>query len=357
MDEATDKIRTTDWDNDRTTSTDDSYTATASGSAEDYNDDTEQIRADIEDTRAEMSQTINEIQERLSPEHLMGQVKETVREATIGKVERVMETITEATEPARQAMGRAGTAIAETGKTVGNSMWKNPIPVALIGLGVGLLVMRRYRSNGGNGYERPRVTGGDRRNMMMDTDYEAGEVRYGERYGSRTGTQSGTQYGTSGMMHNVKETASDLAHRSTEAFSGLTNKAKDTASDLGTRCSQLMRTNPLAMGAVAVAAGTAVGLMLPSTRFESEYIGEAGAGLVDRAQDMARDAIDKVQDAAQQMTATDDQQHQGQGQQGQGQQGQGQQAQGQQHGQQHGQRQGQQHGQQKAQPPRPQGGA
>jgi ElaB/YqjD/DUF883 family membrane-anchored ribosome-binding protein len=311
MDEATNKIGTSDWDNDRTTSTDESYTATASGSAEDYNDDTEQIRAEIEDTRAEMSQTINEIQERLSPEHLMGQVKETVREATIGKVERVMETISEATEPAMQAMGRAGTAIAETGRTVGNSMWRNPIPVALIGLGVGLLMMRRFGGNGGDGYERPRVTGGRRRSMVMDTDYESGQMRYGEQYG--TGTRAGTQSGmSSGMMHNVKETASDLAHRSTETINNLTSKVSHTASDLGTRCSQLMRTNPLAMGAVAVAAGTAVGLMLPSTRFESEYIGEAGAGLVDRAQDMARDAIDKVQDAAQQMTAPDDQQGQGQ---------------------------------------------
>lgn len=306
MGEATDKIRTSDWDNDRTTSTDDSYTATASGSAEDTTDDTEQIRAEIEDTRAEMSQTINEIQERLSPDHLMGQVKETVREATIGKVERVMEQISEATEPARQAMGRAGTAIAETGKTVGQSMWKNPIPVALIGLGVGLLVMRRYRSDGGNGYERPRVAGGRRRSMTMDTDYESGQTRYGEQYGTGTGMSS------SGMIHNVKETAGDLAHRSTEAFSNLTDKARHTASDLGTRCSQLMRTNPLAMGAVAVAAGTAVGLMLPSTRFESEYIGQAGAGLVDRAEEMARGAIDKVQDAAQQMTGSEDQQQQGQ---------------------------------------------
>ena len=356
MDEATNKIGTSDWDNDRTTSTDESYITTAAGSAEDYNDDTEQIRAEIEDTRAEMSQTINEIQERLSPEHLMGQVKETVREATIGKVESVMETISEATEPARQAIGRAGTTIAETGRTVGNSMWRNPIPVALIGLGVGLLMMRRFGGNGGDGYERPRVTGGRRRSMMMDTDYEAGEVRYGEQYGTgtRAGTQPGSQYGsTSGMMHNVKETASDLAHRSTETINNLTSKVSHTASDLGTRCSQLMRTNPLAMGAVAVAAGTAVGLMLPSTRFESEYIGEASAGLVDRAQEMARDAIDKVQDAAQQMTGSDDQQQQ-QGQQQQGQAGQ-QPQQGQQQGQAGQQpQQGQQHGQQ-AQPPRPQG--
>jgi len=55
--------------------------------------ETERIKADIEDTRAELGQTLNEIQERLSPEHLMGQVKETVREATIGKVERVMEKV------------------------------------------------------------------------------------------------------------------------------------------------------------------------------------------------------------------------------------------------------------------------
>ena len=130
MGEATDKMNTADWNEDRV----------ASESSDDYGEDTEQIRAEIEDTRAEMSQTINEIQERLSPEHLMGQVKETVREATIGKVERVMdkvgETISEVAEPAREVMDRAGTAIKETGRTVGNSVWRNTIPVALIGLRV-----------------------------------------------------------------------------------------------------------------------------------------------------------------------------------------------------------------------------
>src|SRR5215216_7058553 len=123
MDEATNKMSTADWDDDD---------RIPSGSSDDYPENTEQIRAEIEDTRAEMSQTINEIQERLSPEHLMGQVKETVREATIGKVERVMETIGGVTEPAREAIGRAG-------HEIGNSIWRNPIPIALIGLGVGML--------------------------------------------------------------------------------------------------------------------------------------------------------------------------------------------------------------------------
>src|SRR5829696_2303600 len=108
MDEATGKINTSNWNESETSATE----SIASGSAVDYKEDTEQIRAEIEDTRAEMSQTINEIQERLSPEHLMGQVKTTVREATIGKVERVMdkvgETIGGVAEPAREVMDRAG---------------------------------------------------------------------------------------------------------------------------------------------------------------------------------------------------------------------------------------------------------
>lgn len=287
MDEATNKMSTADWDDD-----DDRI---ASGSSDDYTDNTEQIRAEIEDTRAEMSQTINEIQERLSPEHLMGQVKETVREATIGKVERVMdkvgETIGGVAEPAREAMDRAGTAIKETGRTVGNSIWRNPIPVALIGLGVGMLAMRRYRGGNGYDYETPRTTPRYRRpNTLGQRDYQ---------------TTGALDTGTSdtSTLNRVKESASDLATRSTTALSDLGTKAKDSVSTIGTRFGELLRENPLAVGAVAVAAGTAVGLALPSTRFETEYIGEASERLVDKAEDVARGALDKVQSAAQQMTA------------------------------------------------------
>jgi len=278
MDEATNKMSTADWDDDRITS----------GSSDEYDDNTEQIRAEIEDTRAEMSQTINEIQERLSPEHLMGQVKETVREATIGKVERVMdkvgETIGGVTEPAREAMDRAGTAIKDTGRSVADTVWRNPIPVALIGLGLGMLAMRTFR--GGNGY---------------DYDYET-TPRTTPRV-RRPNTLGQMETGGTGALDQVRESASDLATRSTSAVSNLGTKAKDSVSTVGTRFNEVLRSNPLAVGAVAVAAGTAVGLVLPSTRFESEYIGEASERLVDRAEDVARGALDKVQSAAQQMTA------------------------------------------------------
>lgn len=305
MDEATDKMN---WNEDRTTSSrddDDSYIA--SGATDDY-ENTEQLRAEIEDTRAEMSQTINEIQERLSPENVMEQVKDKVREATVGKVEKVMErvgeTIGEVTEPAREVLSQAGTAIKETGRSAGNAIWRNPIPVALIGLGLGMLVMRRYR--GGNGYDydyddvsrtssrvrRQPVTGGQSQYRTGQSDYRLGQTEY----------RGQSQYATTGTLNQVKHTASDLAHRSTDALNNLSTRAKDTASSIGTRFGQVLRENPLAVGAVAIAAGTAVGLVLPTTKFENEYIGETGERLVDKAQEVAREAIDKVQNAAEQMT-------------------------------------------------------
>src|SRR6185295_11491875 len=166
--------------------------------AADSEENPEQIRAEIEDTRAVMSQTINEIQERLSPDHLMGQVKGTVRDAMIGKVERVVETvgetISEVTEPAREVAVLAGNAIKEVGTTVADKIWKNPIPVALIGLGVGMLVVRNFSDGGA------RSTG--RTSPNRRSNYELGDV----------GQPRPVQYNTGpSTLNQVKETASDFA--------------------------------------------------------------------------------------------------------------------------------------------------
>ncbi len=277
MDEATNQI----------SAAADSDESRISTSADDYDDNTEQLRADIEDTRADMTQTINEIQERLSPEYLVDQVKETVRDATIGKVERVVgqvgETLSEVTEPALAMAGRAGNAIKEVGTTVADKLYKNPIPVALIGLGVGMLVIRNFRG--------PSYGSSPRRSLQERSNYELGDTG---------GLASQTYESGRSALNQVKETASDLASRSTDALSNLGSKAKDGASAVPTRFERMMHDNPLAVGAVAVAAGTAIGLMLPSTRIENEYIGETGERLVEKAEDVARGALDKVQDAVKQ---------------------------------------------------------
>lgn len=302
MDERTDQIIAADSDESRITAT----------SADDHDDEnTEELRAEIEDTRAEMTQTINEIQERLSPEHLVGQIKETVREATIGKVERVMErvgeTISGVTEPAREVAGRAGTAIKEAGSSVADSVWRNPIPVALIGLGVGMLVLRNFRGSSSSYRSSSRSLSEGRR-----SNYSLGIIDdslHDQRMDtSDTFSRAGTTGASGGTLNQVRQTASNLASRSTHALGDLGTKAKDGASAVTTRFQRAMRENPLAVGAVAIAAGTAVGLVLPSTRFENEYIGETGERLVDKVEDVARGALDRVQDAAKQMAPEGQQQ-------------------------------------------------
>lgn len=278
MGETTNKISTREWDESKRLAADETVSETFV--FDETAEQTQQIRSEIEDTRAEMGQTINEIQERLSPEHIVNQVKESVRDATIGKVQRAMDTmgekISDVTEPAREVMGRAGNAIAD-------SVWKNPIPLAFIGLGVGMLVMRRFgASNSGLTHQqRTQQTGGV-------TSRESESLQ-------KEGTVSRT-------FQQVKETASDLASRSTNNLSALSSQAKDSAIQVSTRFGEILRDNPLAVGAVAIAAGAAVGLVLPSTTLEKEYIGETSGMLVDKAGQVARDAVDRVQSAAEQMT-------------------------------------------------------
>jgi ElaB/YqjD/DUF883 family membrane-anchored ribosome-binding protein len=279
MDETTNKISTREWDETKRLAADES--GSESFVSDETAEQTEQIRSEIEDTRAEMGQTINEIQERLSPENIVNQVKESVRDATIGKVQRAMdtmgETISDVTEPAREVMGRAGNAIAD-------SVWKNPIPIAFIGLGVGMLMMRRFGASSSSLTHQQRM----QQRASVASNLEGESLQ-------KQGTVSRT-------FQQVKDTASDLASRSTNNLSSLSSQAKDSATQVSNRFGQILRGNPLAVGAAAIAAGAAVGLILPSTTLEKEYIGETSGMLVDKAGQVARDAVDRVQSAAEQMT-------------------------------------------------------
>lgn len=277
MVERTDKMRISNQDDQLANLADDDDLLEDATAASEYEDEnTEQLQVDIEETRSEMSQTINEIQARLSPEHLMGQVKQTVRDATLGKVEKAMDMVSEkigdVAEPALEAVNRAGNAIKETGSSVADKVWKNPIPVALIGLGVAILVRRWGKKNGYDASERMTI-----KNASKAAD---------------------SQHIMSKTVSQVRQKTNDLARYSTDTISNLSSQAKERASAIGARFGEVLRENPLAIGAVAVVAGTAAGLALPSTTFERKYIGETSEMLVDKAEEAARGALDKVETVA-----------------------------------------------------------
>ena len=110
---------------DRTSDTDGDLEKRA---AEAESESPEQIREQIEHTRGDMGETIDAIQDRLNPDRLKEHVKETVREATIGRAEQM---VGDVTDTARQ-----------TGYGILDRIRDNPVPAAMVGLGVGWLLMR-----------------------------------------------------------------------------------------------------------------------------------------------------------------------------------------------------------------------
>src|SRR3954464_6103786 len=63
--------------------------------SDDSDQSTEAIRADIDSTRTEMGQTINAIQEKLNPQQLMDQAKNTVVETASQVIDKAKDSVTE----------------------------------------------------------------------------------------------------------------------------------------------------------------------------------------------------------------------------------------------------------------------
>jgi hypothetical protein len=292
-----------------------------------------EIRDNIEHTRAQMSETIDELQVRLSPSYIKEQVreqvmehyhqaKESVRQATIGKVEDMVE--------------RVSDTVYDTRRSIVDTVTANPIPSALVGIGIAWLWMNRrsesessarryaraYRSPAYDDFAPPygrssrsawqeRESGGWR-----DDDPEA------RGFASRAAEK------VTGMAGQVQEAASNLAGKARETVSGAVDQAQQKASDFANQAQQTasqwadqaqykarrveqrvnvaLRENPLAVGAVALAIGTAVGLAVPQTRKENEWMGEARDNLMEKAQSVAHEAMEQVQQGAQQASSRSD---------------------------------------------------
>jgi ElaB/YqjD/DUF883 family membrane-anchored ribosome-binding protein len=267
-------------------------------------DETEHLKAQIEETRSQMGETIDALQERLSLSNVSDQVSETVSNA----IETAKDSIYDATiGKAVGFMKSAGEGISNSG--VVRTVKRNPFPLLLIGVGAGLLAYQSY-------------SGGRSRRSSRNARYLSG--RYDAEYGRSEGTdfgegRTGGSY-TDKAYNRISDKASD-AYQSvsgavSNAYDGVSNKLGDVYSSAGDAASKALDTagqykdkayetydyyideNPLAVGAVALAVGAAVGFAIPATRFEGRVMGEARENLLNRAQDMAGDLVDRAKQVA-----------------------------------------------------------
>jgi hypothetical protein len=206
------------------------------------------IRAEIEETRTQMSDTLDEIGERLRPSHIKQQIGQGIHDATVGRVE--------------DAARHAADSVTGVGRRLVDVVRDNPIPAAMIGIGLSWLFL------GGGGQ---RSSGGY--SMHQQSDAQTGVRALADRAGE--------------VGDQVADRARDVA-----------NTVRYDAREGARLASDQFRANPLAMGAAAVAIGVAAGLAIPATRQEQELMGEARDRLVDRAKDVATEAKEKLQTVA-----------------------------------------------------------
>ncbi len=389
--------------------------------------ETEHLRRDIEHTRTDMSGTLDAIQQRLNPETLGEQAKDTATEITsqardaamevvdhaLAEVkgqasevlEQAREVLIEARVTAREVLGEARTTAREAvedattqakaavrGATIGKvetmirsandttnaarvglveTIKANPFPAALAGLGLSWLFINSrnaaargstasrtheatYRQGGavpahtasaygtyqgsgqaaggnpvGGAVNRAQATAGNLAGQAGDALGRAGGAagdalgQVGETAGNiASGTvdaagnivdqigetaaniASGTVETVGDAASAVGTTASNFANATQETVGNIAEQAQYQAMRLEDSFQQVLRTNPLAVGAVTLALGTAIGLALPQTPRENQLMGEARDTLVERAQDLAQETIGKVQNVATEATAS-----------------------------------------------------
>ncbi|MEW5930937.1 MAG: DUF3618 domain-containing protein, partial [Gemmatimonadota bacterium] len=286
------------------------------------------IRTDIHETRERMSHTIEELSERLNPEHLKAQVRENVREATIGRAEHM----------AQRAVSR----VSETRHSMMDTLRDNPLPAALIGIGLGWLMWNgrrqederfagdtayqsrgRYPQSGyryggaygaagayGTGYGPPSdygyrggyaagggYTSEEEEGVMERARGRASEL--GETARERAGEVAGSARDTvSGLADRTRDAAGDAAERARSAAETLAHQTRYRTHRLEDRFQDALYESPLAVGAAAIALGLVAGMSAPATEREAELMGATRDQLFDRAKEAASEAGEKVQAVA-----------------------------------------------------------
>ena len=238
----------------------------------------EEVRRDIEHTLSQMDETVDALADRLSPEHLID-----------------------------QAWGRLkGT----TDDGIGRVVREHPIPVALVGVGLGWLAVEQA-----TGHDSGEGNGGSAAGTL-----DAGErrTRIEERYGSpaeagedddERGLRDRLSDATSSAREGARAKAAEAGDRVREAGERTSEAISDAASSLGARARRagrharggfwdLLEENPLALGAVAFGIGLASGVSVPSTETEDRLMGRASDTLEEEAKRVGRDTAEKAKHVA-----------------------------------------------------------
>jgi ElaB/YqjD/DUF883 family membrane-anchored ribosome-binding protein len=303
----------------------------------------EELAAEIDQTRSAIAGDIRELGDKLSPDNLKAGARGIVHEATEEAKDALRGVKDAAVDRMRTAKDHAMESVSETayevserarraGVATAGFVTANAVPLTLIGIGAGWLMMtmrrqRRMREDSrpygmnytwredselgrAGWYEGPssyesRSFGPESSHLMERSRGRVGQLaerakESGQHMRERVveGSQhmrERVQEGGEHMRQRVQETMSDIGSRA----NALAHDARDGLVRAGHGTREFAYDNPLAVGALAVAAGVGIGLALPTSRMEDRLLGPTRGRLTDQARGLVDEARSTAQHAAQ----------------------------------------------------------
>ena len=250
----------------------------------------DEIERDIRHTRDEVSSTLDAIQSKLTPGQMMDQALNYMRSSLP----------------------------ADFGRNLNESVRNNPIPVALVGIGLAWMMMsgRRGSMMGSSAMDGSSVGSSLGSSSMSSSSL-------GSMHSSSMHSSSMSDNSSGGMMQGMRDSAQHMADRTREMTGSARDRltstaagardsiastaagARDRMADIAHRSrdqmsraragmSQVIDEQPVVVGALGVALGAMLGAALPSTRQEDQLMGEMRDDLMARAGSMARDYADRA---------------------------------------------------------------
>jgi len=197
-------------------------------------------------------------------------------------------------------MQRASDKIDDARWTVADTVRGNPIPAAMIGLGLGWLLLNRRNQHEGTQASRFRGVGygGYDSRVQTGSDQSANIERQEGAGQSAIGTIQEKAHRVQEVMEGAAERVQGSARQLTDRAEAMANRTREEAHFVEERIQRSFLDNPIAFGALSLAAGAAIGTLLPGTRREAELMGESRDRIIQAASEKASEAIRKVEDSA-----------------------------------------------------------
>lgn len=223
------------------------------------------VRSSIESGKAELSELKDTVASGLASG--LDDAKAAASEA-VDKVEEV----------AREVQGTLG----QAARSTFSAMKANPVPAAMVGLGgIGLAML---------------LAGG-----KPSTGTSVG-VKAPKRLNAPS--EPATTAVADGKITKVARNARQSLGKMTTASTAMVRRSGQQAQAQARRLGRVVEENPIAVSAGALLVGVGVGLMLPRTKIEDQWLGATRDSLLQKGHEFANKALDKVETARQLATAS-----------------------------------------------------